>query len=187
MQEELLEIIDEKGKVIGLMPRRIVHVTGLRHRGIYLLAFDETRKKVFLQQRAKNKDIAPLKWDFSVSGNLMPGESFESACKREAKEELGIKILGLKKIAMINFSFKYENGKIDNELNALFAGKAIGKIKLQKEEVRAGEWIELKKLLKEMQEKPEKFTPWFLNCKKQLMLLEESLKKQKRKKNKGES
>jgi len=167
MPEEQFEVIDKEGKVIGLKPRSEVHAKGLRHKGIYLMVFDE-KDKVFVQQRAANKDIEPLKWDFSMAGHLSPGEDFEKACLREAREELGIKVRNPKLVDEINWKYEYSNGLKDNELNHFFSAKFEGEIKFQDGEVKQGKWLSLRELLQEMKEKPEKFTPWFLNCGKQL-------------------
>jgi isopentenyldiphosphate isomerase len=45
---------------------------------------------LFLQKRASTKRVQPGKWDSSVGGHLLPGESYEAAAKRELQEELGI-------------------------------------------------------------------------------------------------
>ena len=167
MPEEQFEVIDENGKVIGLKPRSEVHSKGLRHKGIYLLVFDK-QGRVFVQQRAKDKDIVPSAWEFSLSEHLQPGESFEEAAVRGATEELGIKVRNLKFIAEIPYYFEYSNGKIDNELNRFFTVEFEGEISFQDGEVQQGKWIELKELLREMEEKPEKFAPWLLKRKKML-------------------
>lgn len=164
---EIFEVVDEAGKVIGTEKRAVVHARGLRHRGIYLLVFDE-QGRVFLQQRAKDKDLMPLKWDLSVAEHLLPGESYRNACLRGAKEELSIKVRNLKFLAKKPFHFKYPGGEIDNELNQLFVAEKEGGIKFQDGEVQQGKFVSLLELLQEMKEKPGRFTPWFLNCRKEI-------------------
>ena len=123
--EEMFEIIDEAGNVIGTEKRSVAHVKGLRHRGIYLLVFDEGGR-VFLQQRAEDKDLMPSKWDLSVAEHLLPGESYKNACLRGAKEELSIKVRNLNFLGEKHFKFEYLGGKIDNESNQLFVGEKQG-------------------------------------------------------------
>ena len=43
-----------------------------------------------LQFRAHNDNSFPSHWDFSASGGINPEEDYNSAAKRELKEELGI-------------------------------------------------------------------------------------------------
>jgi len=107
-----------------------------------------------------------LAWDLSVAEHLKPNESYRDACIRGAKEELNIKVRNLKFLGEMHFHFKYPDGKIDNELNQIFVGQGIGAIKFSDKEVQAGKFVAVKELLEEMNEKPEKFTPWFLNLRK---------------------
>ena len=168
--EEMFEVIGGKGEVIGQKPRGEVHKLGLRHKGVYLIIQDE-QGRIFLQQRAKDKDLMPSVWDLSVAEHLKPKESYRDACVRGVEEELGIKVRNLKFLGEIDFYFKYPGGEIDNELNQIFAGEGIGEIKFQDGEVQAGKFVLVKELLKEMDEKPEKFTPWMISCKKFVEML----------------
>jgi isopentenyldiphosphate isomerase len=63
----------------------------LLHPVVHLHLFNNSGK-LFLQKRAKNKDIQPGKWDTSVGGHIGPGEKIEDAFAREVKEEVGLKI-----------------------------------------------------------------------------------------------
>ncbi|MBI4689476.1 MAG: NUDIX domain-containing protein [Nitrospirae bacterium] len=88
--EELIEIINEHGEIIGIAPRSKVHGNpSLIHRVVHVLVFNKERE-LFLQKRSNNKDVAPGKWDTSVGGHVGPGEEPFDAAKREMEEELGI-------------------------------------------------------------------------------------------------
>jgi len=87
---EMLEIVDGEGKVIGLAPRSECHGNpALVHRVVHVIVVNG-RGEILLQKRAPDKDIQPGKWDTSVGGHLDPGEDFDTAVRREMKEELGI-------------------------------------------------------------------------------------------------
>lgn len=89
-QDELLEILTIEGKVIKTLPRSDIHGNpSLVHRVVHVLIFN-SREELFLQKRSMNKDVAPGKWDTSVGGHVMSGETLDEAVKREMKEELGI-------------------------------------------------------------------------------------------------
>lgn len=88
--EEYLEIINEKGDIIGLALRSEVHGNPLlMHRVVHVLVFNE-KGEILLQKRSNNKDVAPGKWDTSVGGHVSPGEDLISSAVREMNEELGI-------------------------------------------------------------------------------------------------
>ena len=88
--EEQLEIVNEKGEVISLAPRSVIHGNpALLHRVVHVLVFDR-KGDLLLQKRSMNKDVAPGKWDTSVGGHVGVGETLLVSAKRETEEELGI-------------------------------------------------------------------------------------------------
>jgi isopentenyldiphosphate isomerase len=72
-EEEMFEIVNEKGAVIGLERRGVVHATGLLHKAAYVWVFD-TLGRLLIQQRSEEKRIGPGQWDLSVAEHLAPGE-----------------------------------------------------------------------------------------------------------------
>jgi isopentenyldiphosphate isomerase len=90
MNEEMIEIVDDEGYIIGIRRRSEVHGDpSLLHKVVHVLVFDACGN-LLLQKRSMNKDVAPGKWDTSVGGHISPGEDMKAAALREMKEELGI-------------------------------------------------------------------------------------------------
>ena len=90
--EELLDLVDADNTVIGTVARSRVHgEPALRHRAVHVLVYDD-RDRLLLQKRSSAKQIQPGKWDTSVGGHLVAGESYLAAAVREAAEELGLAI-----------------------------------------------------------------------------------------------
>jgi len=90
-KEEIFEIVDEQGNVIGTASRSMCHKDPtLLHRVAHILVF-KTNGSLVLQKRALNKDTQPGKWDSSVGGHFDLGETPERAATREMFEELGLK------------------------------------------------------------------------------------------------
>lgn len=157
MQEEMFEIIDASGKVVGTEKRSIVHAKGLLHKGVHGFVLDKT-DNVFIQRRSLEKENEPGKWDASVAEHLKPGESFECAFVRGVMEELGAKAVNVERIGKRRAQFK--QGEIyDEEVVEIFKSGFEGNIRLQEEEVIDGKWVDKKELLKEMDEKPKKIYP----------------------------
>lgn len=91
VSEEHLEVVNNKGDVIGLLPRSVIHGNpSLLHRVVHVLVFNNMGE-LLLQKRSTKKDVAPGKWDTSVGGHVNPGEGLIDALNREMEEELGIK------------------------------------------------------------------------------------------------
>jgi len=90
---EMLDLINEKDKVIGKATRKEVNEKGLLYRcsGIYVL-----KNGLFLiQKRSANKKIRPGNWSI-VEETVKSGETYEEAALRGVKEELGVKASNLK-------------------------------------------------------------------------------------------
>jgi len=89
-EDEYLEIVNEKGEIIGHARRSEIHGNpSLIHRVVHILVFNKTGN-LLLQKRSQHKDVAPCKGDTSVGGHVEAGEDLLSSCKREMQEELGI-------------------------------------------------------------------------------------------------
>lgn len=87
--EELFDLVDECGHVIGFAPRSRCHRDpALIHQSVHVQVFDE-HGRLFLQRRSMKKDTQPGKWDSSVGGHFERGEHPEHAARREMLEELG--------------------------------------------------------------------------------------------------
>lgn len=88
---EIFPVVDEEGNTIGEALRSVCHdgKSMLLHPVVHIHLFN-SNGELFLQKRSSKKDIQPGKWDTSVGGHIGPGESVESALKREASEELGL-------------------------------------------------------------------------------------------------
>lgn len=88
--EEMLPLIDEQGKVLGVAARSECHRgPGKLHPVVHLQVVDG-RGSMYLQKRAEDKDIQPGKWDSAVGGHVAAGEDIEAALAREMHEELGV-------------------------------------------------------------------------------------------------
>jgi len=88
MHDEMLDIVNERGEVIGQATRREIHSdNSLLHRVVHLLLLN-SRGEILLQKRSPSKDTAPGRWDTSVGGHVNRGEGIEEAVLRETREEL---------------------------------------------------------------------------------------------------
>ena len=89
MNKELLHVVDENDRVIDTCARHIIHASGLRHRAVHVLVFNDLGQ-LFLQKRSMNKDLNAGLWDTSAAGHVDAGEDYDNCAIREVEEELGI-------------------------------------------------------------------------------------------------
>lgn len=92
--EELFEIIDERGKVLGLAPRSEFHDVQrkkkLLHKAVHCIAIDLKTGKTWVQKRSLKKDLYGGLWELGACGHAMPGETPEQTALREVGEELNL-------------------------------------------------------------------------------------------------
>ena len=93
VEEELLPVVDERDRIVGIERRGVIHARELLHRAVHIILVDDLGR-VYLQRRSWEKDSAPGKWDSSCSGHVDAGESYDEAAIRELMEELGIESQG---------------------------------------------------------------------------------------------
>ena len=87
---ELLEVVNERGEVIGKAYRHECHGNpDLAHCTAHVVVWSSAGD-LLLQKRSDKKDMFPGKWDTAVGGHLAPGETYEVAARRELEEELGV-------------------------------------------------------------------------------------------------
>jgi isopentenyldiphosphate isomerase len=89
---EMLDLLDEKGRVIGTVQRSDAHGNpALRHPSVHIFVVN-SKGEYFLQKRSVYKKIQPGKWDTSVGGHIPAGETYEQGALRELEEELGVSL-----------------------------------------------------------------------------------------------
>ena len=84
--EELLNVYDAQGRVVGTMARGEAKSQGLAAGAVQLLVVN-SHGQVLLQRRREDKENGGL-WDKSVGGHVLAGETFDEALVREGNEEL---------------------------------------------------------------------------------------------------
>lgn len=130
MQEEYLEVVNEKGETLRSLPRSEIHGNpSLIHKVVHVLVFNR-KGELLLQKRSMDKDVAPGKWDTSVGGHVNAGESLEDAVRREMEEELGI--------ADCSLTFRYtylHSNPYETELVHTYSSIYDGEINFQDDEI----------------------------------------------------
>jgi len=100
---EWVEMVTGTRKVLGQLPRRLVHTFNILHRGIGLFVTKDTTildslkdyqheglPDLYVHRRSSTKRIFPSLYDMFVGGVSMSEESPELTARREVAEELGL-------------------------------------------------------------------------------------------------
>lgn len=156
----MLEMVDQKGRVIGQAKRdNFHHNPNLIHRVVHCWIFNR-KGQILWQQRSLSKKKYPGYWDISCAGHVGLGETPKQTLQRELKEELGLQ--------RIKFYFveKYLSCQ-ENETELIYLYYAVidqdlGLLCLQKEEVAKAGWFDLDKAQTMALKKEVLATDWII-------------------------
>src|SRR3989344_6832555 len=157
--QQMLILVDENDNQIGVEEKIKAHQQALLHRAFSILIYNN-KGEMLLQQRALGKYHAGGLWTNTCCGHPNPGEAVEHASHRRLQEEMGFDC-ELSKLEYMYYKLPISNGLTEHEYLHRYSGTYNGEIKLNPEEAMDFRWITKENLEKEMQESPEKFTPWF--------------------------
>ena len=153
--EEWIDVLNEDGTKTGeVVTRKEVHEKGLLHR-IVVIAIIDKDGHLLMQQRAKDKETNPGKWDVSVAGHVSSGQTSIEAAIREVQEEIGMQLRKeeLKNIFTYKQERKIKDHFISNHLFDFYLVKRnqidLNQIKIQESEVEQVKLCD-KKEVKEM-------------------------------------
>lgn len=157
-QQEILVLVDDHDKELGTETREKCHDgKGLRHRAYVVFLFRSG--KMLLQQRSEKKLLWPKFWDVSYTSHVYPGESYQQAAKRKARQELNATIGNLEDA----YSFVYwaPFGEYsENEFCKLLVGEFDGRMAPNPDEISATKWMSVAELSRELKNNGDRYTPW---------------------------
>lgn len=169
MADELVDIFDESNNFTGVTKMKSeAHKDGSWHRAVHCIIYN-SKGKMLIQQRAKDKMLYANLWDISAAGHVGAGEEPIISCMREVEEELGLIIdIDDLKFYKINKTMISEDFINNNEFGYIFFLKFegdINQLKMQDEEVQAIKFLSLDELEKELDINYSSFCPhgdyWF--------------------------
>lgn len=147
MEHELIEHLDESGRVIGTVDKAVAHRDGLWHRSVHVWIINGKGGMLF-QKRCPEKSFFPNFWDCSFAGHVGAGEDSIVAALREGKEEIGLDI----KENELEFLFTVKEKLVwkdieSNEFVDVFLMKkdiAEEDLRYQKEEVSGAKFFDIR-------------------------------------------
>ena len=157
-KNQLLILVDEKGKALGTATSEVCHA-GIGRLHLAFAAFIvNSKSKIILTKRSEKKSLWPGYWDASTISHVLPGETVESAATRRGKEELGISV-EFKDLGAFFYTERYgENA--ENEYCHILVGRSRETPDFNPVEITEIRNISFADLKNEIKTKPDIFTPW---------------------------
>lgn len=158
-EQEILILVDDNDNELGTDTRENCHAgRGKRHRAYTALLFHGGR--MLLQQRSRKKLLWPGAWDVSFTSHVYPGETYQQAAARRARQELGARIGDLEDVhSFVYFAPQGENA--ENEFCRVLVGEFDGRIRPNAEEMMSVRWATLREVKADVASHPDAYTPWF--------------------------
>jgi len=159
MSDEKFDVVDLNDDPTGeLTTKKVAHRDGVPHRVAAVFVFDNDNNLLLQVHEAHFGQL-----DHTVGGHVSAGEDYKTAAAREMKEEIGLdsplKIVQLHVMSDERFpGFNYFHffGIFETTANRDWSF-------VPNDEVKSLTPMRIEKIVKEMQNNPEKFTRGFIN------------------------
>ena len=157
--QEILILVDDNDNEIGTDTRENCHSgKGRRHRAYTAFIFHSG--KMLLQQRSRKKLLWPGAWDVSFTSHVYPGETYQQAATRRARQELNAHVGPLKDVHSFVY-FAPQGAHAENEFCRVLVGDFDGKISPNDDEMMSVRWARVPDVQADLRAHPDSYTPWF--------------------------
>ncbi|WP_369046133.1 isopentenyl-diphosphate Delta-isomerase [Sinomonas sp. P10A9] len=163
MTEELVQLVDDDGALLGTAPKATVHTD---HTPLHL-AFSchvfGPDGRVLVTRRALSKKTWPGVWTNAFCGHPAPGEPFDDAIRRRAQQELGLEVGSIEPVLP---DFRYRavdvSGIVEYEICPVFRAVAAGDPAPNPDEVSEWAWSDVAEFHAAVAAAPYAFSPWLV-------------------------
>jgi len=159
-EDEDLILVDEEDRVVGHLSKGACHDgEGVLHRAFSIFIFDDTGR-LLLQQRSSEKRLWGGFWSNTCCSHPRRGEVMDEAIHRRLEQELGMD-------AELHYLFKFTYhapfGDLgaEREVCSVYVGRSGQPPQPNIHEISDWRWVAPGELNREIEEHPERFTPWF--------------------------
>ena len=87
---EMVDLYDENRLPLGRTAERYAPKGEGEYRVVVHICVFDSRGRLLIQQRSREKAVWPEAWDVSAAGGVDAGETSRQAAEREFREELGV-------------------------------------------------------------------------------------------------
>jgi geranylgeranyl diphosphate synthase, type I len=161
--EDLVELVDEGGRVVGHAARATIHHTNTPRHRAFSVYLTDAAGRVLLTRRALSKLTWPGVWSNSSCGHPRPGETDLAAIHRRVREELGVEVMDVE-VMLPDFGYTATDphGLVENEdcpvYRAVIVDTAV--LRPDPDEVMDYQWLTWPDLIATVEQAPGLLSPW---------------------------
>jgi isopentenyl-diphosphate delta-isomerase len=160
-ESEELILVDAEDNEIGFRSKADCHDgPGVLHRAFSLFLFNDDGE-LLLQQRSVLKRLWPGFWSNTCCSHPRRGETLPVAAMRRLRDELNT-AAELEFVYRFCYQARFGEAGSENELCHVYLGRIDGEIRPNDREIESVRFVSAMSLDNELDEHPQRFTPWFI-------------------------
>jgi isopentenyl-diphosphate delta-isomerase len=155
-------LVDNADRDIGACDKLTAHREGRLHRAFSIFLVND-RGHWLLQQRAAHKYHCGGLWSNTCCSHPQPSEPLLVAASDRLLGEMGLTV-DLEEVFTFTYRAELDNGLIENEIDHILVGTCNDNPTPNPDEVSDWKWVVPDALFEDMAQHPERYTPWFRRC-----------------------
>lgn len=171
---EAVVLVDDAGRPVGAAPKSRIHSASTPLHLAFSCHLLRADGRVLVTRRALTKLTWPGVWTNSFCGHPGPGESFQDAVARRARQELGVRVHDVR-VVLPDFRYRATDasGVVENEICPVYLARTDEDVRPDPEEVMDHAWAEPLELGRAVGAAPWALSPWLVEHAPQLPFLRE--------------
>jgi isopentenyl-diphosphate delta-isomerase len=157
--DNLIITVDDNDRETGVMDKLEAHKKGILHRAFSLFVVNNDGQ-LLLQKRAAGKYHSGGLWSNSCCSHGVPGESLDTTVHVRLCFEMGFDC-PVKKLFTFRYETQFDNGLVENEIDHVYVGHYNGDPEPDPNEVDDWKWMDMKTLIQDIGNNPDRYTYWF--------------------------
>jgi isopentenyl-diphosphate delta-isomerase len=154
-------LVDESDRPLGVEAKLAAHEQGGRlHRAFSIFIFDSAGR-MLLQRRADGKYHFGGLWTNACCSHPRPGQDLLDSAHARLRHEFGFDVPLEKRFSFVYRATDPSTGLTEHEFDHVLVGRFDGTPKPNPDEISQWRWVEPRALLEEVDQFPERYTPWF--------------------------
>jgi len=161
---EYIVVVDSRGEPLGEEEKQKCHDgKGILHGGFLVMVFNH-QNELLLTRRSRFKRLWPHFWDGTVASHYHPRKSREETVKNRILQEIGVPCRELDYLFKFHYQETYRDVGSENEICDVYTVNNVSMktLALNTAEISEHKFLALEEIMKEMDQNPGIFTPWFL-------------------------